>query len=453
MPSGRYEVRWEVAADENFRTIEQTGEVEALPELGYSVHPEVHGLRPGRDYFYRFKAGSEISPVGRTRTAPAPDDVASGIRLAMASCQRWEAGLFTAYQHMAREDLDLVVHLGDYIYEMPITDPGPRSTLPPRVARPEPMTLEQYRYRYAVYKSDQHLQATHAAFPFLVTWDDHEVENNYANEISDVDTEPDQDRAVFLQRRAQAYQAYYEHQPLRLRSMPHGPDMQVYRRISYGGLAELNVMDTRQYRSDQACGDGIVTGCDERLEPSRTLPGFEQERWLIDGLTRSRARWNVMAQQVAFSQRDTARGPDQLLNMDKWDGYAASRDRVRDAIIQGDVKGLVILTGDAHQNNAIDVKADFDDTSSAVIGSEFVGTSIASDGDGSDMTETGRAMLAENPHIKFFNSQRGYVLCTFTSSHCRADYRVVSEVTTGTAPIGTRASFVVDRDRPGLQSA
>jgi alkaline phosphatase D len=453
MPHEPFGVRFEVAEDEGFRRIVQRGAVEAMPELAHSVHAEVSGLRPGQEYFYRFKAGPEMSPVGRTKTAPAPGTAAQQFAFAFASCQQWQDGNYTAYQHMAAEDLDLVVHVGDYIYEGNINTSTARTALPPVQARPEPMTLEQYRYRYAVYKQDDHLRAAHAAFPWLVTWDDHEVENNYAGDISQVDTEPDQNRAVFLQRRAMAYQAYYEHQPLRRTSLPHGPDMQLYRRVTFGALAEFNVLDTRQFRSDQACGDGTDIDCAERLDPARTITGGTQEQWLLDGLDRSAARWNVLAQQVVFSQRDLEAGAPQRFSMDAWDGYTASRNRIRDGFVQRGVDGVVVITGDVHVNYAIDVKADFDNPNSATVGTEFVGTSIATGGNGADLTPGGLTVLAENPHIKFFNGQRGYVRCTLTPELWRTDYRVVPQVTTPGAAVSTRASFVTERSAPGVHPA
>jgi alkaline phosphatase D len=452
MPNSPIQVRWEVAEDEAFRRIVQRGETTASPASAHSVHAEINGLRPDADYFYRFKAGDGESPVGHTRTA------SQGMRnkaltFAFASCQQWNAGLYTAYQHMAEEDLDLVVFLGDYIYEGTLSNPGPRLTLPPEPARPEPMTLEQYRHRYAVYKSDPHLQATHAKFPWIVTPDDHEVENNYAGATSEVDSEPDQDPAVFLRRRAAAYQAYYEHQPLRRISIPRGPDIQLYRRLAFGNLVEFNVLDTRQFRSDQACGDGTDVGCAEALEPQRTITGAQQEQWLLDGLAQSNARWNVLAQQVFFSQRDLTAGPQVGLSMDAWDGYRASRDRVIDGIVRRKVDNVVVIAGDVHANYAADIKANFDDPNSATLGSEFVGTSIASGGNGSDTTSGTANQLADNPHIKFHNAQRGYVKCSVTDREWRSDYKVVPQVTTPDAPIATRASFVVEHDRPGLQPA
>jgi alkaline phosphatase D len=437
-------VQWQIATDENMRQIVYKGTEMATPEFGYSIHVEVGGLQPARWYWYQFKVGNEYSPIGRTRTAPAPRDRVNRLRFAFASCQNWQQGYYTAYQYMAQDDLDLVVHLGDYIYE------GGVAANPVRPHNgPEIYTLEDYRNRYALYKSDPNLQAAHAAFPWLVTWDDHEVDNNYADEVpQDPELQSTED---FLRRRAIAYQVYYEHMPLRRFSIPRGPDMQLYRRLTFGDLAEFNVLDTRQYRSDQACGDGQDVGCTEALDPSRTITGAEQERWLFDGLARSQARWNILAQQVFMAQRDFDPEADVRLSMDAWDGYAASRDRLFDFIQKRQPSNPIVLTGDVHSNWVADLKADFNNPSSATLGTEFVGTSISSGGDGSDTNANTAGILAENPHIKFFNGQRGYVRCELTPERWQSDYRVVPFVTTPDAPISTRASFVVENGRPGVQ--
>ena len=318
-------VQWQIATDENMRQIVYQGTEIATRELGHSVHVEVGGLQPSRWYWYQFKVGNEVSPIGRTRTAPNRRDRVNRFRFAFASCQNWQQGYFTPYKYMAQEDLDLVVHLGDYIYEGGVSATAVR----PHNGS-EPYTLEEYRNRHALYKTDPNLQATHAAFPWIVTWDDHEVDNNYADEVpQDPELQLTED---FLRRRAAAYQVYYEHMPLRRFSIPRGPDMQLYRRLTFGDLAEFNVLDTRQYRSDQACGDGQDVGCAEALDPSRTITGAEQERWLFEGLARSQARWNILAQQVFMAQRDFDPEAEVRLSMDAWDGYAASRDRLFDFI-------------------------------------------------------------------------------------------------------------------------
>ncbi len=447
MPDRRVPVQWQVATDHEFSRVVRRGIADAVPELGHSVHVEVTGLEPAREYYYRFRAGSEISPVGRTKTIPAPGHGVASLSFAFASCQQYEHGYYTAYRHMADEDLDLVVHLGDYIYEY-----GPNEYVAPggnvrEHSGPEIKTLADYRNRHAQYRTDTDLQAAHAAFPWLVTWDDHEVENNYADEIS----ERAADVKTFLRRRAAAYQAYYEHMPLRHTSVPRGPDMRLYRRVAYGDLAEFNVLDTRQYRDDQAAGDGVKPPNPEQQDPGRSLTGEAQERWLQAGLAASRARWNVLAQQVFFAQLDFEPGEKERYNMDAWDGYLGSRDRVRAMFGQYDVSNPVVLTGDVHANWASNIKADYGDPDSATLGTEFVATSITSGGDGSEDRPETPGILKENPHIEFFNNHRGYVRCQVSPERFQADYRVVPYVREPGAPIHTRASFVTENGNPGLQ--
>lgn len=441
-------VRWEVAADESFRKVVRRGTEFARPELGHSVHVEVGGLAPAREYYYRFKAGPETSPVGRTKTTPEPGASVSELSFAFASCQMYEHGYFTAYRRMAEEDLDLVINLGDYIYEYgPGGYPSPTGNVRQHQPASEITTLSDYRTRHAQYRSDEDLQAAHAAFPWLVTWDDHEVENNYADEISEDNVDPE----AFLARRAAAYQAYYEHMPLRLSSVPDGPNLLLYRRLTFGNLAEFNVLDTRQYRDDQANGDGLKAPSRESRSASRTLTGEAQESWLFDGLSRSQARWNVLAQQVFFSELDLRSGPGEIYNMDAWDGYEAQRNRIVDFLARGEVSNPVVLTGDIHLNWANDIKAEFSDPASRTVGTEFVGTSITSGGNGSGTTNYGSPIAAENEHIKFFNDLRGYVRCTVTPERWQADYRVLPFVNQPGAPVTTLASFVAENGNPGAQ--
>lgn len=444
MPPQDFGVRYEVATDEGFRRIVRRGAVEATPELAHSVHAEIGGLQPGREYFYRFKAGPEVSPVGRTRTAPTPAASLNALAFAFVSCQNYPAGFYNAFANLAREDLDVVFHLGDYIYEGGFQGNLGRGHAPAR----EISSLADHRVRYAQYKADPDLRAAHAAFPWVVTWDDHEVDNNYADEISQ--DFPGVSREEFLQRRAIAYKAYYEHQPLGRQRLPQGPDLRLYRRFTFGDLAEFNVLDTRQYRDDQA-GSGRDVPKPEQRDPSRTITGDGQEQWLLEGLARSSATWNVLAQQVFFSQRDFELGPGEIYNYDAWDGYLGSRQRLISGITERNVRNPVVLTGDVHQNYAVDIKEDFDDPDSATVGSEFVGTSISTGGNGSDTTQGGQEQMEENPHIKFYNQQRGYVRCTLTPDQYRADYRVVPHVTEPGAPIYTRASFAVEAGNPGIQ--
>ncbi|MGW1342109.1 alkaline phosphatase D family protein [Kribbella sp. NPDC002412] len=443
MPDKRYLVKWEVAEDPRFRRIVRRGVEHAVRAWAHSVHAEVHGLRPDREYWYRFIVGDQISPVGRTRTAPALYSRLNELTFAFASCQAYTEGFFTAYRHMADEDLDLVVHLGDYIYEGGGAGTIGRAHIPTA----EVFSLADYRVRYGQYKSDPDLKAAHAAAPWVVAPDDHDVENNWAGDISQIDTEPDQDPAVFRQRRAAAYQAYYENLPLRRTSMPRGPEMQVYRRLTFGNLLQLNVLDTRRFRTDQL---ECVRGCDDRFDPARTMLGAEQEKWLLDGLGRSHARWNVLGNQIFAFEADHDAGESERYGMDTWDGYAAARQRLFDGVVQRKVDNFVMITGDAHRSVAADLKLNFADPSSRTVGTEFLGTSISSGGNGVDTDALGVTWLAENPHMRFHNSQRGYQRCVVTPSGWRTDYRVVPEVTVPGGPVITRAGVTVEAGRPGV---
>jgi alkaline phosphatase D len=442
MTPERVRVNWEVAEDERMQKVVARGSEWADSGLGHSVHVEVRGLRPDRWYWYRFHSGAEESASGRARTTPASGAAAARLAFAFASCQHYEQGYFTAFRHMAGEELDLVIHLGDYIYE---GGPQPGRT---RVHNgPEITTLDDYRNRYALYKSDPELQSAHAAFPWIVTWDDHEVDNNYAGDIPEDKTPREQ----FLERRARAYQAYYEHMPLRRACLPRGHDMQLYRSLAFGNLAEFHVLDTRQYRSDQPCGDGTKPRCADALDPRATLLGPSQEQWLFSGLARSRARWNVIAQQVMVAQVDRGAGAETRYSMDQWSGYVAARNRLLGFIEERRPANPVVVTGDIHSNWVADLKADFDDPASPAVAAEFVGTSISSGGDGSDTRPDTPEVLRKNPHVRFFNAQRGYVRCTADGEKWLAEYRVMDFVTRPGGNISTRASFAVRNGVPGVE--
>lgn len=440
-PSAGVPVAWELSADERFGRVVRRGEALALPELGHSVHVELEGLEPDRVYYYRFAAGGVASPMGRTRTAPAAGARSARLRFAFASCQQYEHGYYTAYHHMAEEDLDLVVHLGDYIYERTWGD---------NLVRPhdggETFSLADYRRRYAQYRSDPDLQAAHAAFPWIVTWDDHEVDNNYAGATPEDSQHPE----AFLLRRAAAYQAFYEFMPLRRASMPRGPYLRLFRRFAFGDLAAMHVLDTRQYRDDQACGDGLKVSCEAHRDPNRTIMGAEQEGWLLEGLYASRARWNIVAQQVMMApNRRANQAGDVLHAMDTWDGYPASRQRVLDAFASGRVANPVVITGDIHSSWVADLKADFEDPASPAVGTEFAGTSISSGGDGHEVFDGLDRVRALNPHIHFYNGRRGYVRIDLQPERLTAHFRAIPWITQPGAPLETRATFVVESGQPG----
>jgi len=442
MDQAAVEVTWRLSEDEKLSKVVKKGKTVATPNLGHSVHVEVEGLRPDRWYWYQFQAGNYTSPIGRTRTMPAAGALAAKLNFAFASCQHWETGWFNAYEHMAQEDLHLVVHLGDYIYEGPERTSGVRKHTGPEIT-----TLTHYRNRHALYKTDAHLQRVHRLFPWIVTWDDHEVDNNYAGDVA----EDKQTRAELLERRANAYQAYYENMPLRVSSLPKGSAMQLYRALDFGSLAKFTVLDTRQYRTDQPCGDGNKPACAEVFDPQATILGATQREWLFQTLDRSPARWNVIAQQVLMARLDVAMRAEETFSMDQWSGYEADRRKVLDFLGARKPTNPIVITGDIHTNWVVDLKADWKDEKSAVLGTEFVGTSITSGGDGSDERPNTAAQYQRNPHLKWFNARRGYVRCELTPAHYRADYRIVPFVTKPGAPVETRTSWTVENGRLGVQ--
>lgn len=445
MPHQLVEVGWEVADDEKFTKVIRKGKTVATPQLAHAVHVELQGLEANRWYWYRFKAGGEISPVGRARTMPAIDSEPNRLRFAFASCQHYEHGFFTAYQHMAADDLDLVVHLGDYIYEGAAGNSGVRKHLGGELD-----SLDDYRNRYALYRTDENLQAVHAAFPWLITWDDHEFDNDYANDISE---QPNVKAAAFLRRRANAYQAFYEHMPLRRRAFPRGPDLQLFHQTSFGRLADFFVLDTRQYRTNQPNGGGLKPLTGKVFDPHATILGRRQKRWLKAGLLQSQSTWNVLAQQVLMARVDRIPGGIDLYTMDKWAGYDVERQEMMDFFHDRKIPNPIVLSGDIHSNFVNDLIVDFDDPDSAKVGTEFVGTSISSGGNGSQKLIYTDGMMAENPCIKFHNAERGYVRCEVTPNEWRSDYQVVESVTRKGAPLIKRASFVVVEGEAGAKPA
>ncbi|MEW2615595.1 alkaline phosphatase D family protein [Streptomyces sp. NPDC047880] len=449
----RVEVCWEVALDEWFVIVEQEGTATAHPEYAHSVRVDVKGLRPGREYYYRFRAGTWISPVGHTRTAPAPGTDTDTLRLAAVACQDYRDGYYTAHRHLAQEDVDVVFFLGDYLYEYAVDSAGGARrytdrTLPDMFNR-EATTLADYRLRYALYKSDPDLQAAHARHPFVLTWDDHESENNYAGAHDEKGSPPEE----FLSRRAAAYRAYWENQPLRAAQLPNRPDARLYRRLAWGSLAQFDILDTRQYRSDQAFDDRPHAPGPESDDPARTLTGADQECWLLDGWRKSSALWHVLPQQVCFSQRKFDLAEPARVSMDAWDGYRASRDRVMAGAKAAGVDNWMVLTGDVHVGYAFDIKENFDDPASRTVGTEFTCTSVASGGDGTEKPGDWDTYMKANPHMKHFDGRRGYVRVELGRENARVDFRTVPSITTPGGGVSTTASFVTEVGSQGLQSA
>jgi alkaline phosphatase D len=455
--SGPIEVGWEVADGGGFARVVRRGVAVASPELAHAVHVDVDGLEPGRDYFYRFIVGDVASPIGRTWTVPPAGVLLDRLRVAVASCQNWEDGLYTAYADLARQEVDLVLHLGDYVYEG--VDSGEVALQTGGIVRRHPpfeaITLADYRRRYALYKSDPHLQAAHAAAPWVTIWDDHEVVNDYAAEAIDGRLAAPE----FLDRRAAAYQANYEHLPLRADARPSGATSRRFRRLAFGDLLALHLLDTRQYRSLPPCGPGIQEPCPEWNDPAATMLGAEQETWLAEGLAASPATWNVIGQQILMARLDLQTGSGATVHDRIWDAYPAARARLLTNLNEAAVPNPIVLTGDIHSSWVNDLHLDAVDPASPLVATEFVGTSVTSGGDPTPALRLQyRAFAAtlgtENPHVRYFDGERrGYVLHDISPKLWRARYRHVAAVKEEGSPVETAATFVVEAGRPGVLRA
>ena len=449
-------VTWQLAHDAQFSRVAATGVVQATASLGHSVHAEVAGLEPGRAYFYRFMAGSATSTIGRTRTFPAPQAEVKRLRLAYASCQQWGNGYYSAYRHMLAENLDFVLFLGDYIYEYPSSRPVEvRPTTGGWIT-----TLEGYRSRYALHKSDPDLQAIHAAYPWVVTWDDHEVQNDYAATHEGLSGTPVDN---FMARRRAAYQAFYENMPVTRASFAQllagqGDEARVFGSVTFGRLATLYTLDNRQYRDRQACtpnqrpGSGRVdpNQCESFNHSQRTLLGGDQERWLAQQFAAARSHWNLLGQQTLFGRRNYSTTGGQLLRNDGWDGYPAARRRLTDAMLHTRLRNPVLLGGDIHENWVGHVLSDYNNPDCEAIGVEFCGTSITS------LSSSTPAQLAKqlenNPHFIFANAaSRGYGVVELTPTQLTTTLTAVKDATDPRSKAFTLASFVVEAGRAAVE--
>jgi alkaline phosphatase D len=433
------EVEWEVASDDAFRQVQRRGSRYATPDWAHAVHVEVTGLAPARDYWYRFTCGGERSGIGHTRTAPARGEMPAELKLAVASCQHYEQGHYAAYRALATQDLDLVVHVGDYIYE------GRGTQRVRSHDAPEAHTLEDYRQRYAIYKSDPHLQAAHAAGPWMLTSDDHEVSNDYAALHSADDDPPE----LFLARRAAAYQAYYEHLPLPRRLVPFNGRQRLYTQRAFGDLVNVYMLDGRQYRAPQACGAGpFVEPCAELFAGERSMLGATQEQWLQGALGRSRARWNLLGQQTLFAHFDQSGEQPRRYWADGWNGYPAARGRLVEFLTARTPANPVILSGDIHAFLVNDVNARADDPGSPIVATELVTTSINSQ---AAPQQSFDAWRKENANVHLARSDfRGYLRIDVRPERLHADLVAVDDVARADSPTHVLASFDVADGRPGV---
>jgi alkaline phosphatase D len=435
MPPVPVTVAWEIAEDERMTRVVARGEAAALPDAAHSVHVEAGGLSPDRWYWYRFRAGGHESAVGRTRTLPAEGAPVPKWRLVVGNCQQYEQGYYTAWRHAADAAPDLVVHLGDYIYE---NSWGPAHVRSHGTARPT--TLEEYRDRYALYKSDPDLQAAQAAAPWCAIWDDHEVEDNYAGGWSKTMLETPR----FLARRKAAYQAYWEHMPLRASARLGDGDLRIYRTRTIGGLARLVLLDTRQYRDVPPCPKGCLT----RDDPNRTMLGEAQGRWLDAELARHDAAWTLVAQGVMVAPLDRSiggRGPSK----DTWAGFPAARERFLAAL--GRARSPAVLTGDFHSAWVNDLHEHPSDPASRQVATEFILHSITSHGHGQDEID---AWLPANPHVRFAaGDQHGYGLVELDAKSFSMKLETVSTIQEKTATRSTLAAFTVEAGAPQAHRA
>ncbi len=419
-PQRAIPVGWEIAEDDAFTRIARMGEATARPENAHAIHVEVEGLSPARPYWYRFHAGGVTSPTGRARTAPVRGASLDALRFAVASCQSRSDGYYAAYRDMAENAPDLVIHVGDYIYTTPWITPARRAPVP------EATTLDGYRAVYAAVKSDPDLQAAHAAAPWMVIWDDHEVANDYRGDHPPEGSTPH----AWLARRAAAYKAHYEHLPLRRRARPQGPTSALYQRSGFGDLVQFDLLDTRQHRDDHPCRGpaGETPGwiaCDA-ADPGRTMLGEGQEAWLARGYGRLDARWNVIVQTTQLTDYARDLGGSPHVSSDRWSAYPAARDRLLALLSEREAPNPVVLGGDIHAFFAAALR---DGATGEAVATELVTGAISSGGGGQDRYDAETTYYAEHaPGAYFDNRSNGYLLCRADREALTTAVRVVDDV-------------------------
>ena len=449
MPTDDVEVAWEIAEDEGFRRIARRGNARAEAAFAHSARVEVSGLSPARDYWYRFTAGGQRSPAGRTRTLPRDGAPLASLSLAVVNCQHYEQGHYAGYRHVAASAPDLILHLGDYIYEGPGTA-GALRIHQGGLCR----TLEEYRARYTQYHLDQLLQAAHAAAPWMHTWDDHEVANDY----SGIFTSRAEDPQVFLARRTAAYRACYENLPLPPSAAPRGIELPIFARRSLGDLATIHMLDQRQYRSAQACplpgragGNRLDESCTDREAPERTMLGADQERWFSDGLARTRGRWTLLAQGTLVSHLDEKTGEGRVYGSDSWNGYPAARTRLLGALQSQRTANPVVLSGDLHAwvVGGINTVPERPDT--PILAAEFCVTSLTSNPRPQPQLDEWKA---ENPNLLLADgTSRGYLALQLTPGRLTAKLMTTENVRDPSSAVRELRAFTVESGSPQIHPA
>jgi alkaline phosphatase D len=444
MPQEVVAVDWEVATDDRMRSVIQHGTTYATPEWAHSVHIEPSGLDPGHDYWYRFTAGGVRSPIGRTRTAPTHGAPLDRLKIGLVNCQHYEHGYYTAYRHLVSDNPDLIVHVGDYIYE------GNAPTKVRNHNMSVAFTLDDYRARHALYKTDRDLANAHAAAPWLAIWDDHDVANDYANDVSEEDDDPQ----LFLARRAAAYQAYYEHMPVPRWAVPSGPAMRLYASRAFGDLVSIVLLDQRQYRAPEACPPlGRAGGhrveaekCPDLKEPSRSMLGGRQEAWMQGQLASSQTRWNLLAQGTLMAYNTEEPPPGHLFWTDAWNGYPVARERLMKFLFEHHIENPVVLSGDIHAFVVSGLNLKPSDLDSPVVATEFVATSVSSDAVTEEYFEKMRRLNSNL--LTATGLHRGYVILDIKKDHLRADLVSIDTVKTPDSGRSTLISYVVEAGKP-----
>jgi alkaline phosphatase D len=446
MPPDPVNVRWEIAEDEKFAKVVRSGHVQSSSASAHAICVDVSALAPARWYWYRFRAGDEVSPVGRTRTADAPSASNARLRFAIGSCQNYEHGYYAAHRHLAQENLDLMLFLGDYIYADSWGDNRVR-----RHVQETAYTLDEYRVRYAQYRMDPDLQRMHALTPWITVWDDGEIDNDWAADQSE-HLDPN-----FLARRAAALQAYFEHMPMPPRLRGNYAAQRIYTALDFGNLARIYLLDDRLYRSHQSCpapekgGGGnrvYVDECPDLERTDRTLLGTQQEQWLDDAMGASTQRWNFIAQQTLIMPADSEPGARARVLTDMWDGYPASRARLIESLTRRKVTNPIVLGGDIHATVVGDLHHVPTDPTTPVAATAFCGTSITSQGAPAGAFDS---RLRENPHLKFAAThQRGYLTFDLTQNACSVAFRALDSEKRSDSAITTVARFEVEAGRPGV---
>ena len=417
----------EVAADEAFTAIVQRAPVDATADTGMTGRAIATGLRPDTVYWYRFAMDGHVTAPARTRTAPSTGVVPDvELRVAHLSCMRRSSGYWTALDDVVTTSPDLVVHCGDYVYESDGGSVRPDDT-------PPPVTLDEYRELWRRYKADASLQAAHAVAPWLMVWDDHEVANNYQG----VDPNDGPPSPAFDEQRAAAYRAWWEFTPTRVAPRT-GNSLAIHRTVDWGGLTRFVLLDTRQYRDDQPCGEDLGPRCEET--GSISMLGADQEAWFADVAPSHDAVWTSVVQQVVVHQWRFL-GGNSLWNLDQWDGCTGARDRLLD-VLAGSAPP-VVLTGDVHSSWASDLRADFDVEDSDAVGVEFVAPGVSSDVP-SQLRGAGSLVELSSPHIRWSETRRrGWVLHTISAEEWTAEYRLVEDASVEGSPVETVETFRV----------